>query len=192
MAIELKPDCTPHPAPRGLLLLDIDDVLCLSQPFAVYHARAALWRAADEPANIWETLFNPKSVAALGELMQVCRPQVVITSSWLGVLDRQHFAEVFQRTGLAVVADALHKNWKAAPSPEGSRHEAISRWLEDNHRGEPLLILDDVMSGEGLIDSEWHAAGHQILCEIDRGFHSGLLPTAIQALRTPYLKPEWW
>ncbi|WP_349742938.1 HAD domain-containing protein [Roseateles cavernae] len=177
---------------RGLLLLDIDDVLCLSQPFGGYHARGALWHPAEAPKDLWEKLFHPPAVVAMQELMSACRPQVVLTSSWLAIMDRQHFVEVFRRTGLGAVAEALHPNW-AAPQNRGvSRHDAISKWLEVNHRGEPILILDDQLSGESLVESEWDAAGHQILCEVDVGFHPGLLTKAMLALRKPYVKPAWW
>lgn len=183
-------------SPRGLLLLDIDDVLCLSNPFSVYHARGALSRPndepRDEPKDIWKKLFHAEAVAALQELMTQCSPRVVLTSSWLEIMDRQHFVEVFKRTGLGAVAEALHPQGDAPADLGVSRQVAIARWLEAHHQGEPLLILDDLRSGESLVESEWDAAGHQILCEADRGFHRGLLPDAIRALRTPYVKPAYW
>lgn len=179
-------------SPRGLLLLDIDDVLCLSNPYGVYHARGALSRPDDEPNDIWKTLFQAESVGALQELMTQCRPHVVLTSSWLEIFDRQHFVEVFERTSLGAVADNLHIHWDAPADLGVSRQVAIARWLEAHHQGEPLLILDDLRSGESLVESEWDAAGHQILCEADRGFHRGLLPDAMRALQTPYVKPPYW
>lgn len=179
--------------PRGLLLLDIDNVLCLSNPCGGYRAPGALLRPNHEPHDFWEQLFHGEAVRALQELMIECRPQVVLTSSWLEMMERQHFVEVFNRTGLEAVADSLHPNYWDAPAELGvSRHAAISRWLEAHHQGEPLLILDDSRSGESLVESEWHAAGHQILCEVDRGLHRGLLPAAIRALRTPYVRPAYW
>jgi len=178
--------------PRGILLLDIDDVLCLSQPFGGYQARGALWRPSEAPRDIWEKLFHPPAVAALQQLMQECAPEVVLTTSWLCIMDRQHFVEVFQRTGLGAVAESLHAQWDAPANLGESRHSAILKWLEANHRGEPLLVLDDTLSGESLVESIWDAAGHQVLCEVDRGFHAGLLPAAMKALRTPYVKPAWW
>jgi hypothetical protein len=177
---------------RGLLLLDIDDVLCLSNPFGVYHARGALSRPNDEPKDIWKKLFHADAVGALQELMTQCRPNVVLTSSWLEVFDRQQFVEVFKLTSLGAVAEALHPHWDAPADLGVSRQVAIARWLEAHHQGEPLLILDDLRSGESLVESEWDAAGHQILCEVDQGFHQGLLPAAIRALRTPYVKPAYW
>lgn len=177
--------------PRGLLLLDIDNVLCLANSSAGYRARAALSRP-DDKDEIWKTLFDREAVRALHELMIECRPQVVLTSSWLEMMERQHLIEVFKRTGLGAVAEALHPHWDAPAELGVSRHAAISRWLEAHHRGEPLLILDDLQSGESLLESEWEAAGHQILCAVDRGFHRALLPTAIRALRTPYVRPVYW
>lgn len=192
MATQLNPDSTPQSPQRGLLFLDIDDVLCLNQPFGGYHARGALLRPADEPKDIWQKIFHPAAAAALKELMLTCHPQVVLTTSWISIMDRQHFVEVFRLTGLEVVAESLHQFWDAPQNVGTSRHTAILKWLGSHHRGEPLLILDDLTSGEGLVESEWDAAGHQILCEVDRGFHAGLLPKAIRALRAPYVKPKWW
>lgn len=181
-------------SPRGLLLLDIDDVLCLSKPFDGYHALSALWRPDDETElkDIWKKLFEKEAVVALQELMTECRPLVVVTSSWLEIMDREHFVEVFKRTRLEAVAENLHTHWYAPADSGVSRQVAISSWLEAHHRGEPLLILDDQRSGESLVESEWDAAGHQILCEVDQGFHQGLLPKAMWALRTPYVKPTYW
>lgn len=178
--------------PRGLLLLDIDDVLCLSNPRGGYRARSALLRPKDETRDFWKQLFDVEAVRALQELMMECQPQVVLTTSWLAFMEREHFVEVFKLTGLDAVAEALHRYWNAPADLGVSRHAAISRWLEAHHRGEPLLILDDTLSGESLIESEWDAAGHQILCDAGRGFNRELLPTAIRALRTPYLKPAFW
>jgi HAD domain in Swiss Army Knife RNA repair proteins len=177
---------------QGSLILDLDDTLCLSNPYGGYHARAALLRPAEAPRDIWVKLFHRAAVDALQELMAVARPKVALSTSWLAIMDRPHFVEVFRRTGLGALAESFHEHWDIQQNLGVSRHDAISAWLEAHHRGEPLLILDDPTSGESLIESVWDAAGHQILCEVDRGFHAGLLPKAIEALRTPYVKPLWW
>lgn len=180
------------PSQQGVLILDLDDTLCLSNPYGGYQARSALWRPAEEPKDIWEKLFSRDAVEALRELMLATRPRVALSTSWLAIMDRQHFVEVFNRTGLGVVAESFHEHWDIPQNLGVSRRDAIARWLEAHHSTEPLLILDDPASGESLIESVWDAAGHQILCEVDRGFHAGLLPKAIQALQTPYVKPLWW
>lgn len=174
------------PSARGLLMLDIDDVLCLSQPYGGFHVRNAFYSPSRAPHDLWERLFHPEAVAALQELMRECRPLVVITSSWLSILDREHFIEVFRKTGLGEVADSLHESWDAPQNFGVSRRDAIAAWLVVHHRGEPLLILDDLLSGESLVESAWAEAGHQILCEVGRGFHQGLLAEATRALQTPY------
>ena len=174
------------------LLLDIDDVLCLSAPYGGRHAQRAVHQPERAPADLWQKLFHTEAVQALNELMEECQPRVVITSSWLSILDRPHFIEIFKKTGLEQVAVLLHEHWDAPRDLGVSRHDAIDNWLKQHHCGEPFLILDDFQSGESLVDCMWHEAGNVVLCHVDGGFNRGLLTVAKRALQNPFRKPEWW
>jgi len=177
---------------RPLLFCDLDDVLCLNKPFGVTHVRDALYRPAEAPPYLWRLLFSNEAFSALIELLKAHEPQVVITSSWLSLLDRHHFVEVFTRTGLELLATNLHDHWDAPTKYGESRLEAIDAWLEAHHVGEPVLILDDYASGESLIDSFHHEAGRALLCRAGKGFHSGMLADANSALQTRYSRVEPW
>lgn len=170
---------------RPTLFLDLDDVLCLNRPYGGMHLRTALLHPSDVPADFWEHLFSAEAVAALNELVAEVRPRIVLTSSWISLLDRTHFVYAFEMTGLASVGIALHGHWDAEQHCGASRYMSIHEWLRVNHNGEPFLVLDDYDSGEGLLDSLWYKRGRVILCDVGVGFHAGHLDAARHALRTP-------
>lgn len=180
------------PETNSLLFCDLDDVLCLGQPYGCAQARNSLLRPATAPHDLWSKLFEREAVQALKTLFDEFNPQVVITSSWLSLLDREHFIEVFDKTGLSCVAVNLHQHWDAPTDYGKSRLEAIDRWLDAHHDGEAVLILDDTASGESLIGSFHHESGRALLCQPNQGFHAGMLDAARLALRSPYSKSRPW
>jgi hypothetical protein len=181
-----------HVPRRPVLFVDIDDVLCLNEPFGCVHVRNALRSPSDAPPDLWRRLFHHESVQALNSLLEEFRPQVVITSSWLSLLDRDDFIRLFKATGVEQLAGNFHQFWDAPTNYGTSRLDAIENWLQAHHMGEPILIIDDHASGESLVDSFHHQAGRALLCEPGRGFDSTLLAAAAQALKTPYSASEPW
>lgn len=179
-------------APRPIVLCDIDDVLCLERPYGGAHARDSLLRPNTAPQDLWDRLFERDAVKALNTLFDEFNPQLVITSSWLSLLDREHFVAVFDKTALPRAAAGLHQHW-CAPAHHGeSRLAAIDKWLDAHHAGEAVLILDDTASGESLIDSFHQQSGRALLCQPKKGLHSGMLDAARLALRSPYSASEPW
>lgn len=167
---------------QGTLLLDIDDTLCLNDPFGCLHARLALMRPWELPSDIWDRLFSLEAVEVLNELMAERKPRVVITSSWLALFERAHFVEVFKRVGLPAVGASLHEAWAAPQNRGTSRLDSISAWMKQHHCGEPFLLLDDFQSGESLVGSDWEKAGNVVLCAVGDGFRRNHLPAALRAL----------
>ena len=109
------------------------------------------------------------------------------------MLAREDFIEIFCRTGLQKVAAALHAHWDAPSNRGTSRAEAIDAWLARYHEeGQPVLILDDVSSGESLVGSFHESCGRAVLCEVDRGLNVGYLSLARQVLRRPYVHSQPW
>ncbi|RYH21339.1 MAG: hypothetical protein EON54_25665 [Alcaligenaceae bacterium] len=177
---------------RPTLFLDLDDVLALSQRYrdlAVQHAMASPEIA---PKDLYEKVFSPQAVHALNELIREFDPRVVLTTSWLSLLCRESFILLFERTGVSITLESLHPHWAVAQSEGISRHEAIDRWLECHHDGEPMVVLDDFASGEGLVDGLWHQAGRVVLCDVGVGFNSTLLLEAREALRMPFNRMQPW
>jgi hypothetical protein len=183
-------ECVP-PIP-SILFFDIDDVLCLNQPKGCLQAYCSLNRPDFTPANLWENLFSVEAVNALKTLLEDCQPRVVVTSTWLSLMDKQQLQDVFRKTGLTLLADSFHSKWDAPTNRDQSRLDAIEAWLEAHHIDEAILIVDDFNSGPSIEDSFHHECGRALLCEPGRGFHAGMLPAARRALRRPYSREEPW
>ena len=86
------------------------------------------------------------------------------------------------RSGLNVVADALHPHWEAPPSVGRTRLEAVELWLAAHHRGEPFAVIDDELSGVGLEWSQLDVEGRVVLCRAREGLHLGYLSRLQKAL----------
>ena len=160
-----------------LLFLDFDDVLCINSPYGGYDVFAA-----DGPTDLWERLWHPPAAQTLLAVLEAHQPRVVVTTSWLRLMERPGFEGLFRRTGLAPVADALHEAWEAPQRLGATRLQAIEQWLNARYQGEPLVVLDDVLSGTGLRGSRLDKAGCVVLCEEGVGLHAGHRPAIDRAL----------
>jgi len=163
---------------RPLLFLDFDDVLCLQKPYGGHD----LFRENQRPADLWERLWHPPAAQTLLSIVEEHRPQIVITTSWLRLMERSGFIALFQRTGLDVIADLLHDAWDAPQDRGCTRYQAIEKWLCARYEGQPLVVLDDELSGTGLLGSKLDKAGCVVLCRAGVGLHAGHLPAARSAL----------
>lgn len=165
---------------RALLHLDIDDVLCIGRPYGGYDV---FQPASAQPADLWQRLWHPPAVDALKSVLTEFQPSVVLTSSWLRLCDRDGFVQLFQRTGLPEVADALHPAWDAPQVLGKNRLHAIEAWLHARYEGQPLVVLDDAQSGTGLRGSRLQRTGCVVLCDVGVGLHAGHLDAIRLALR---------
>lgn len=163
---------------RPLMFLDFDDVLCINKPYGGYD----VFSADARPADLWEKLWSPEAVTTLHAVAERFDPEVVLTTSWLRLMERQGFEQVFARTGLTWLASRLHKAWEAPAIRDKTRWQAIEAWLFAHYLGQPLVVLDDLYSGTGLQASRLFKAGHVVLCEVGRGLHAGLQPAIERAL----------
>lgn len=167
---------------RPILFLDIDDVLCINSRYGGYDVFAP-----DQPPDLYDHLFHPPCVEVLRWAVECFKPSVVLTTSWLRMLDREGFDSLFRRTGLDLVAEALHEHHEAPTVPGGSRLEAIEGWLSRHHRGEPFAVLDDELSGTGLRGSAIEANGRVIWCDVNVGLeqrHYPMISKALSGYRT--------
>ena len=162
-----------------LLFLDFDDVICAQKPYSGYDLFCP---PEDRPADLYERLWHPPSAQTLLAVMSEFEPRVIVTTSWLRLMERDGFDALFRRTGLHAVADALHDAWEAPPTRGDTRHRAIERWLHAHYAGEPFVVLDDVQSGTGLRSSRLDKCGCVVLCAENVGLHAGHLPAIRAAL----------
>lgn len=167
---------------RPLLFLDFDDVICLNNPYGGFDVAMA---SKELPDDLWAKLWHAPAVSALLEVIDINKPRVVVTSSWLQFLDHAGVLKLLEITGLGEVAQSLHHVWEAPQTRGQSRHDAIMQWLSQHHVGEPFLILDDFLSGTGLVGSKFESDGRIVLCEIDVGFTVAHIEKANRALTTP-------
>lgn len=166
---------------RPLIFLDLDDVLCLN---TAYGGHDLLRRPY--PSDLWEKLFSKDATSVLLNVIREHDPGIVLTTSWLRLLERPGFERLFQATGLGAVADRLHERWDAPQNREMSRLQAIEHWLQHYHLGEPFVVLDDYLSGTGLTGSKIDKAHRVVLCEVG----VGLAPAHESKIRKALCLPQ--
>lgn len=164
---------------RPLLFLDFDDVICLNNPYGGFDVAMA---SKELPDDLWSKLWHAPAVYALLKVIDINKPRVVVTSSWLQFLDHAGLLKLLEITGLGEIAQSLHDVWEAPQARGQSRHDAIMQWLSQHHVGEPFLILDDFLSGTGLVGSQFERDGRIVLCEIGVGFTVAHIEKANRAL----------
>ena len=167
------------PTGRPLLFLDFDDVLCLQKPYGGHDLSRP---HAERPVDLFERLWHPPAAQMLLSIVQKYRPHIVITTSWLRLMDRDGFITLFHRTGLGMIAEVLHDAWDAPQDRGSTRYQAIEKWLCTRYEGQPLLVLDDELSGTGLLGSRLDKAGCVVLCKAGVGLHAEHLPAVRSAL----------
>jgi hypothetical protein len=161
------------------MFVDFDDVVVLKRP-AQFSGREV--SAPDPPAELLTNLLHPPAVQVLSEAVLEHEARVVITSSWLRFMKRDHVERLFREAGSPDVAERLHAAWDAPQRQGETRAAAIDRWLLANHRGEEFVILDDDRSGTGLRDSAHFERGRVVLCRAGIGLHRGHLASIRRAL----------
>lgn len=159
---------------KPLLLLDLDDVLCLNNPYGAYDVAQKTW-----PDDLMSRLWHRPALAVLEPLVAEFKPQVVITSSWLRLMLLQSIETLFRASGAPWLADALHPEGEALQGFGKSRLDAVDSWLAAHPGGEPYVVLDDVLSGTGLSGSRHDRAGRLVLCDVN----VGLLPKHAEQIR---------
>lgn len=170
---------------RPSIFLDVDDVLCPNAPYGGRHVYEALRFPDNAPEDLYTRLFCESSVGLLSELRAEFDARVVMTTSWLLLFDRPQFEYIFRRTGLAHISANFHPRW-AAPANRGRlRLDAILKWLQQNHRGEPFVVLDDEESGDSLVGSRLARVGRVVLCGPTGCLQTSHLALARQALSEP-------
>lgn len=172
-----RPAVASHPAgskrPAATVFLDIDDVICLSNPFGGYDAIDVVYDRCPNPEAVYKALFAAASVAVLRHVHDTMdgRLRYVISSTWREYFSREQLREVFRRSGLDFVADQLHgpDSWSTPTDvPSGQRTDEIATWIERHHADEPFVIIDDEFSGVSLVPALRLAShpffGRVVLC----------------------------
>ncbi len=176
-----------------IVFLDIDDVICMSDPYSGSSAIAAVRRQRADAEVVYKHLFHAPAVDVLRQLDEQLGAEVryVITSTWREHLTRSEMAEVLRRCGLAFVANRLEPNdrWSTPAWPERTRLHEIADWLRRHGAGEPFVVIDDDYSGKALIrardEGRGPFQGRIVLCQERVGLLPEHLAALLDALRTP-------
>jgi hypothetical protein len=176
-----------------IVFLDIDDVLCLNNPYGGSDALEAVKGGHSDPDAVLREIFAAEPKRVLESVHNEMGGQVryVISSTWRQVFSREQIERVFRTTGVGFVAVSLHEKWET-PSRlrRTERIEEIESWLRRYHRGEPLVVLDDDYSGASLTgideDIEHPLAARVVLCNVGVGLTIEHLPIILEALRRPF------
>jgi hypothetical protein len=161
---------------RPILFLDLDGVLCHGGGYDSYNVNAQ-----DPPSDLWAA----ESTQVLLSVVAEYQPQVVISSSWQRVLDREQFVCLLRLTGLSAVATALHQHWCSPQYNGESRHRAVEKWLHAHYVGGRLAVLDDSLSGTGLHGSRIDRIGCVVMCDPSLGLRVEHHAALRQALGAP-------
>ena len=176
-----------------IVFLDIDDVLCLNNPYGGSDALEALnGRHADADTVLREIFAaGPKRVLESLHERMGGRLRYVISSSWRQAFSRQQIEHVFRSAHIGFVAASLHAKWETPGSSRTmGRIEEIESWLRDHHQGEPFVVVDDDYSCTTLAridEGSTHALAERVvLCTVGVGLTAEHLPIIVDALRRPF------
>jgi len=175
-----------------IVFLDIDDVLCLNDPYGGSDALEAVNGRGVDPDAVLREIFaaGPKRVLENLHEQMGRRLRYVISSSWRQAFSRGQIERIFRSANLGFVAVGLHEEWKTPSGPWMTcRIEEIESWLRQHHRGEPFIVLDDDYSCStpvGFDEGSPHPLAERVvLCTVGAGLTAGHLAVIVDALRRP-------
>jgi hypothetical protein len=175
------------------VLLDIDDVLCLSNPYGGRTLLRALRRGDEVRVEyMLPRLFVPRSVAALRRVHDAMGGHLsyVLSSSWRRYFTRDELVRIFRGAGAHFVADLLRddESW-CTPIPDGddARLRDIESWFRIHWRGEPVAVIDDTYSSDFLHVANTAVGnaffGRVTLCDESVGLQDEHVDEIVAALR---------
>jgi hypothetical protein len=176
-----------------IVFLDIDDVLCLNNPYGGFDALEAVNGRHADPDTVLREIFGaePKRVLQSVHNEMGGRLHYVISSSWRQVFSREQIERVFRTADVGFVVVGFHEKWET-PSRlrRAERIEEIESWLHHYHQGEPFVVLDDDYSGASLTgideDLKHPLVARVVLCPVGVGLTVAQLPVILDALRRPF------
>ena len=176
-----------------IVFLDIDDVLCLNDPYGGSDALEAVKGRHADPDTVLREIFaaEPKRVLESVHEQMGGRLRYVISSSWRQAFSREQIERVFRSAHIGFVAAGLHEQWETPSSLRVmGRIEEIESWLRRHHQGEPLVVIDDDYSCTtlaGIDEGSMHPLSERVvLCTVGVGLAAEHLPIIVDALRRPF------
>lgn len=188
------PNAPVAPAGAPIIFLDLDDVVCLSDPFGGHDAFECVTAKRVDVDLVYQNLFHRRAIAVLRDMHDQMGGQLryVISSSWRELFNRAQLRHVLRRAGLDFVADGMEdsRRW-STPRFQPDRYHEVASWLGEHHAGEPYVVIDDDWSGATLGGAPAYPL-RVILCEEGVGLMATHLDSLLRALRTPPDPCERW
>lgn len=181
------------PTDAPVILLDIDDVLCLSDPYGGFDALRAVRRGRADAMDVWARLFHAPAVEVLRQVHAAMNGHLryVISSTWREHFNRSELVEVLRQSGLGFVAERLvqRPHWRTICWPLRTRADEVLHWLDQHGTGAPFVVIDDTYSGAALADEveqpNSRLDGRLVLCEEEVGLQPHHVSAILAALRRP-------
>jgi hypothetical protein len=184
------------------VLLDLDEVMCVGQPYAGTDLLKSFELGCRHDQRQINPLFSSEAIGALMRVHEeLARPfRFAISSSWREHFSRDQLELIFRSAGLEFVADNLHDGaaWRCPSAiPSGpyqcwsapTRAEEIKVWLRYFHADEPFVALDDDASGHSLapdkLAPDHKLVGRVVLCQPGTGLIMEHVDDILAALRRP-------
>lgn len=169
------------------LFLDIDDVLCMSNPIGGYDVLRAYAGTGDGLGVVLPKLFHAPATRVLKSVHDAMDGKVayVLSSTWRLLFTREQMVEILEGAGAEFVAANMRKGaaWCTPHLPDLDRTHEVGRWLSALDRGQPFAVIDDTYSGSSFAQAlasgngdSWQ--GRVTLCDEE----VGLLPTHFSAI----------
>lgn len=150
-----------------LLLLDIDGVMLPAKSWS--------------PPPVLEdgfSMFNPKSVLALNEIILRSKADILLTTSHKGRFSIDEWFMIFEKRNVSVNnISRLTENISNL-----NRQQEISNWFSTSSNVQEFVILDDDNSLNGLSD---HLKSRLVLTKSLIGLTSSHIAEALKILNTP-------
>lgn len=146
---------TKHP----ILFLDLDDVVCLNNPYGGYDVMVAMQGFKPQAVSelrqthdaLWNTLFDPSAASHLRRIDKDFHPVYVLSTSWTRFMDQDTISDALKMAGLGFVAANLHPDWETIKTGSDRRGADIQTWIDTHPECKNYwVILDDELSGTGI------------------------------------------
>lgn len=124
---------------KCFLFLDVDGVLNTKAYHETLEDPRPPWTMDDPTEDDWLKMIDADAVARLNQIVEATGCQIILSSTWrIGYGPAPRMQELLKSLGF--------EGTFVGVTPQtfgGSRLREIKLWLEDNHGGEPYVILDD-------------------------------------------------
>lgn len=96
---------------------------------------------------------DPYAVCAINKFIDIYNVEIVLSTSWADpqLNSKDVLINLFEANGLTI---NFHKRWRTPRDKFKQRELQIHQWLQEEPSEVNYVILDDIQSGEGLVNPD--------------------------------------